>query len=52
MREYTKKLENSYAFIAELWGVLESLKVVASKHIRYLELQVDSKVVVNNISKE
>jgi len=47
---FSKGLGCCNAYIAELWGVFESLKIICSRGIQKLELHVDSSVVVSTIT--
>ncbi|MCI05125.1 ribonuclease H protein [Trifolium medium] len=47
---FSKFIGNINAYVAELWGVLEGLKIARRLNFRALELHVDSVVVVQAIS--
>jgi len=46
---FSKWLGVCSAYVAELWGVLEGLKMARERGFHKVELDVDSKVVVSNL---
>ncbi|MCH87362.1 ribonuclease H protein [Trifolium medium] len=49
---FSKNLEVCSAYVAELWGVFEGLKIARARGFRKIELQVDSQVVVNTLATD
>ena len=47
-----KKVGCTSAFIAELWGVLQGLRIARDQGMKNILLQVDSEYVVKSIQKE
>lgn len=46
---FSKFLENTNAYVAELWGVSEGLCLVKDRGFTHIQVQLDSQVVVNSI---
>lgn len=49
---FSKNLGHASAYVAELWGAWEGLKIAKDKGFRLVELQMDSSVVVNCLNGE
>lgn len=47
---FTRFIGETHAYIAELWGALEGLLLAWTKGYRHVELQLDSKVVVSQLT--
>jgi ribonuclease HI len=47
---FAKALGTCSAFVAELWGILEGMKLAKDRNIQRLEVQVDSKAVLQCVS--
>ena len=45
--DFSKKASRANAFIAELWGVYEGLKLAQNRGFKVVIVQVDSQVIVN-----
>lgn len=46
---FSRNIGSCNAFIAEIWGVLEGLRLAQSRGFSHLELQIDSATVADNL---